>query len=339
MDSIPDSAERGSLGVAHIRRFWSRRMAILRSAPPESASGEWLRDKLLVHGLGVGLEQMSRYLSEQRSMEELEGWVLQLNGGNIAQARINRLNAALLSLPYDAETLRDLAALDALPPVLDEEDLAFWDRHGYVVLHDAVSAADCEAAAQAVCESVEADPGRPETWYSRRNMQGIMVQMFQHRAFDRARSSPRIHKAFAQLWGTSDLFPTCDRGGFNPPQRAAFRFPGPHLHWDARLVPPVGFNLQGILYLTDTSEKQGAFTCVPGFHLGIDDWLRTLPRDADPRAHLSPAEAKPIEGRAGDLIIWHHALPHGSSPNNDTLPRIVQYVSMFPPPGLRLEAA
>jgi ectoine hydroxylase-related dioxygenase (phytanoyl-CoA dioxygenase family) len=30
---------------------------------------------------------------------------------------------------------------------------------------------------------------------------------------------------------------------------------------------------------------------------------------------------------AGDLIIWHHALPHGSSPNTSTVPRVVQYIN------------
>jgi ectoine hydroxylase-related dioxygenase (phytanoyl-CoA dioxygenase family) len=40
--------------------------------------------------------------------------------------------------------------------------------------------------------------------------------------------------------------------------------------------------------------------------------------------------AIPIAGRAGDLIIWHQALPHGATPNLCTLPRIVQYLNMFP---------
>jgi ectoine hydroxylase-related dioxygenase (phytanoyl-CoA dioxygenase family) len=37
-----------------------------------------------------------------------------------------------------------------------------------------------------------------------------------------------------------------------------------------------------------------------------------------------------IGGRAGDLVIWHQALPHGASPNRGTRPRLVQYVNMFP---------
>lgn len=40
--------------------------------------------------------------------------------------------------------------------------------------------------------------------------------------------------------------------------------------------------------------------------------------------------SQPIGGRAGDLIIWHQALPHGSRPNRGTQPRMVLYINMFP---------
>ena len=33
--------------------------------------------------------------------------------------------------------------------------------------------------------------------------------------------------------------------------------------------------------------------------------------------------------QAGDFVIWHHALPHGSSCNFANYPRVVQYISMF----------
>jgi ectoine hydroxylase-related dioxygenase (phytanoyl-CoA dioxygenase family) len=140
-----------------------------------------------------------------------------------------------------------------------------------------------------------------------------------------------VHSAFAQLWGRADLWVTVDQVGFNPPERPGWRFPGPYLHWDASLAPPIPFDLQALLYLTDVAPDQGAFTCVPGFHRRIHDWLRELPAGADPRrADLYALGAVPIAGRAGDLVIWHHALPHGSSPNRASRPRIVQYVKMHP---------
>lgn len=66
-------------------------------------------------------------------------------------------------------------------------------------------------------------------------------------------------------------------------------------------------------------------------HLRVADWLKSLPQGADPRKQdLERLRAIPIAGKAGDLIIWHYALPHGSGPNNADNPRIVQYISMYP---------
>jgi ectoine hydroxylase-related dioxygenase (phytanoyl-CoA dioxygenase family) len=69
---------------------------------------------------------------------------------------------------------------------------------------------------------------------------------------------------------------------------------------------------------------------VPGFHRRLTDWLSGLPPDADPRTQDLRSLATPIAGRAGDLIIWRHELPHGSSPNRAERPRIVQYMTMRP---------
>ncbi len=158
-----------------------------------------------------------------------------------------------------------------------------------------------------------------------------MLQYFQHPAFEANRHARRIHKAFAQLWGTADLWVTTDRVGFNVPERDGWPFPGPDLHWDVSLKTPIPFGTQGILYLTDTLPEQGALTLVPGFHRRADDWLASLPHGAAPRRQdLHALGAQPIGGRAGDLVIWHHALPHGSPPNRATRPRVVQYIAMYP---------
>jgi ectoine hydroxylase-related dioxygenase (phytanoyl-CoA dioxygenase family) len=59
--------------------------------------------------------------------------------------------------------------------------------------------------------------------------------------------------------------------------------------------------------------------------------LKSLPPGADPRRQdLYAVNSRPIGGRAGDLIIWHQALPHGASPNRGSKPRMVQYINMFP---------
>jgi len=324
------ASETGALGVYQLKRLWSRSMAARHGAFFPATVHERHLDHLVIHASGLGLEQTLAYLGTQApSFEDFERWIVSTTGG-IAPERVARINAAVIGAPPPAPTRKLLDAIAASAPVLTDADLSFWRENGYVVLHEAISPAQSAAAAQAVWEHVGAAPDDPESWYGA-NDHGIMVQYFQHPAFDAARTSPRIHKAFAQLWGTADLWATTDRVGFNPPERARFKFPGPHLHWDVSVKTPIPFGSGGILYLTDTPPEQGAFTLLPGFQRWGEDWLKSLPPDADPRRQdLYALGPRAIGGCAGDLVIWHQALPHGASPNRGTKPRLVQYINMFP---------
>lgn len=104
------------------------------------------------------------------------------------------------------------------------------------------------------------------------------------------------------------------------------------MHWDVSLALPIPFGTQGILYLAHTAENQGAFTLVPGFQNRVEAWLRSLPPGTNPRQQdMHALGSKPIAANAGDFIIWHQALPHGSSPNTSSLPRFVKYFNYTPP--------
>lgn len=329
MNPIATTEELGTLGVAHLKRYWSVRMHRAQISGHDAAL-DWARDRVVIHGLGIGIEQAARYLAEDRTFAEFEAWILACNGGAIAAPKVARLNAALTGAAYDADTLQRFADINAMPPVLNEAELRLWTEQGYTVLHDAITPAESAAVVQLICAQTGVAINDPNTWYSRADRQGIMLQIFQHAALDAARRSPRVHKAYAQLWGTADLLPTTDRCSFNPPERTGNPFPGPHLHWDIELTPPVAYDMQGVLYLTDTAANQGAFTCIPGFHKTINAWRSALPADANPYEHIPVADAKSIAGKAGDLIIWNDCLPHGASANRATAPRLVQYVKMFP---------
>jgi hypothetical protein len=306
----------GSLGVPHLESFWSRHR--VGRADPTA----WVRDVTLLAGLRVGLRETFDYLLRAKpSLETFESWILDRNGGAIDANRIERLNAALCDAGATGQP-----ADRAAEPVLSANDLDFWREHGYVVVHDAVPRDGCRAAVQAICDFTQADLQHPETWYGGAQGHSIWIPLLHHPALHANRISPRIHRAFAQLWNREDIWINVDQAGMNPPERPGWRFPGPHLHWDVSLVPPIPFGVQGMLYLADTAADQGAFTCVPGFHKTIDDWLTNLPDGVDPRAHDFSSQTVAIAGRAGDLVIWHHALPHGSSPNRAALPRFVQYV-------------
>ena len=296
--------------VRHLKRFWSRSLAGASQSNPR-----WVSDNTLLCGLRVGLRETFDYLFQQRpSFAEFESWILEKNAGFISPARIESLNAGLsepgiLGRPADPNA----------EPALTTADLDFWDRNGYVILHDAVPPENCRAAVRqsASSSSVRLSSLKPGIRGRRVTASGSLLH---HPALWANRDSPRIHRAFAQLWNREDVWVNVDQAGFNPPEKPGWKFPGPHLHWDVSLAQPIPFGVQGILYLADIAADQGAFTCVPGFHRKIDSWLESLPAGADPRAQAVPDAAVPIAGRAGDLVIWNQALPHGSSPNRASLP-------------------
>jgi hypothetical protein len=319
----------GSLGVYQLKRLWSRTLAG-RHGRQLGENDDWNLDRLVIDAVGLGLGQTIQYLHHVApSFAEFETWIVETTGG-VPPEQVDRINAVVSGTEYPDATKRWLASIEASMPVLSKGDLAFWDEQGYVVLHDAVPPEDLASTEQAIWDHLGAHPDDRDSWYRHRDG-GIMVELFQHPAFTANRRATRIHRAFAQLWGTVDLWVTTDRCGFSAPEREGWPFPGPDLHWDVSLEPPIPFGTQGILYLTDTPPEQGALTVVPGFHRRIEKWLEELPPGSDPRQeNLHALGSQPIGGRAGDLIIWHHALPHGSRPNRGARPRIVQYINMYP---------
>ncbi len=327
--TLPPATEVGRLGVCQLKRLWARALAA-RQGQQDRDVDEAHRDQLVLDAVGLGLEQAQQYLLRTApTFEEFEAWIV-TTAGHVPAEQVARVNAALAGGDLPNATKARIAEIEAMDPVLSAEDLAHWDEHGYVIVARAVPEDVRAAAEQAIWTHLGGRADDPDSWYVP-NDHGIFVQFFQHAAFTAVRQSPRIHKAFAQLWGTADLWPATDRVGFNVPERRGWMFRGPHMHWDVSLAQPIPFGTQGILYLTDTPAEQGAFTCVPGFQRRIDAWLDSLPAGTDPRMQdLHALGSKPIAGQAGDLIIWDHKLPHASSPNRGQRPRIVQYVNMYP---------
>ena len=285
--------------------------------------------RTLLDVIGMGQEQTLRHLGQERpDFDAFADWIV-ATAGMPDSARLDRYHAWFDGAPApDAEVARR-AAVTAADPVFDAADLAVWERDGVVVLKNAVTRDDAEAIADHLWTVLDADRGDPATWYAPRT-NGIMVQHFQHPAMDVPRRSARLHKGFAQLYGHADLIVSTDRLSFNPPVAGDYAFPGPHLHWDFSLAPPMPFETASILYLTDTAADQGALQVVPGFHHRLaDGWLGSLD-GGDPRQVDLSAEAVTVPAGAGDLVIWRQEIPHGASANTSDRPRLAQYVTMYP---------
>jgi ectoine hydroxylase-related dioxygenase (phytanoyl-CoA dioxygenase family) len=215
--------------------------------------------------------------------------------------------------------------------VFSNRDLEFWETNGYIILENAVPQENLDATINAIWSHLKMDPNKPDSWYSNKNSPKGFVELYHHQALWNNRQYPRIYYAFCELLNETQLWCSIDRVNMKPPSRDNSQQEG-FIHWDFdSRIRPIPFVLQGVLCLTDTSIGQGGFQCVPGFHKKLIDWCEKQPVDRDPFIpNLDGLSIKEIPGKAGDLIIWHQALPHGNTPNTANRPRLAQYITMFP---------
>ena len=223
--------------------------------------------------------------------------------------------------------------------VLSEEDWKFWIQNGYIVIKNAVSKDQVQRLANFLWEFEEKDPNDPATWYAppRAEMQMKeltntgMVEVYNHQYLWDNRQVPKVHQAFADIWGTEKLWVTIDRANLNFPIRPGFEYKG-FIHWDydPETKPQ---NVQGVLALADqTDENMGCFQCIPELYRSYETWKLTQPEDRD---HFKPDtagfEIVKVPMEAGDLLIFNSTQPHGIRPNNSgSKVRMAQYISMMP---------
>lgn len=286
-----------------LTRIWQ-----IQSQSQSETANNWETDLKHIYDLGLGMQELLQFLYGQQP--DLPGFLQWVND-----------NCSTSSANDNAEA-----------PPLTAADLEHWNKHGYVVLKNAVTAEEHIAANKAIWEFLGADPGDPDSWYRQHPAKnGLMVVFTQHEALQAIRNSFRIRKAYEQLYGTSAIYKVIDKVSFNPPQNDNYRFAGSPLHWDTSLELPIPDRFQGLLYLSDVTAAGGAFQCVPGFHNNIGRWIADLPPGTDLRQHaIKTLQPESIPGNAGDFIIWHQALPHCASPNLDKQPRLVQYLTYLP---------
>lgn len=310
-------------GIYHLYRLWQKTLLKKLKQPIVLPEDEWFLDRAVLDLTGIGLQPGMQMLYQSDRLSRLQQHIRQLQ---LTAAQKQQINQQLMALSAGQQTA-------AIPAVLSPQQLAFWQQHGYLVIPAVLTPEQCEQSRAAIWQYLQASPEQPDSWYQHQvKSEKIMLPLFRHPALDANREVPLIRQVFQQLWQRTDLVMSTDRVSFNPPQTASWKFPGPDIHWDMPLRAPVSFATQGLIYLTDTTEQQGAFCCVPGFHLQIEQWLLQQSQDeiALQQQNWAQWPVKAIAAKAGDLIIWHHALPHGPCPNTAATPRMVQYINMYP---------
>lgn len=203
-------------------------------------------------------------------------------------------------------------------------------EHGFLVVDDVVPPEFCEAVVEDTAAFLGIEPDDPATWYANCSPGHGIVPLHHGQALWNVRQWPGVHTLFEELYDDEALWVSMDRVSFKPP--AAGWAGGDRtspLHWDTDPRRPRRAEFQGLVYLRDTTEEQGAFCCAPDVYANLPEWVadRSV-AEARAAVNESATPRRRLGGRAGSMVIWHRQMPHSSARNDAGLPRWVQYLTM-----------
>ena len=201
-------------------------------------------------------------------------------------------------------------------------------REGYLVVPDVVPPDLCRSVVDAILGFTGVRRDDPTTRYA-----GLgIVPLHHHQALWDVRQHPAVYEAFCDLYQDKALWVTMDRVGYKPPASdATMDWQRAPVHWDCDAWTFRGLGLQGLVYLTDTTEDQGAFSCVPSIYKNLQTWLNAHADDEDRRhPDVDEDDIVPVAGSAGSLVVFHRLMPHTNGLNKSPRPRFAQYVAMNP---------
>jgi hypothetical protein len=224
--------------------------------------------------------------------------------------------------------------------VLSQADFEHWQTYGFVVVRQAVPAANVERLVKLLWEFQEMDPNDMSTWNAAQlrnhamkelNNSG-MVEIYNHQALWDNRQEQRVYDAFVDIWDDERLWVTIDRANLNTPNRSGRAFAG-FIHTDVdTTLDPLPVNVQGVLSLVDVDGETGGFQCVPELFRDFVAWKARQPADRDGfKPDVTGLEVYPVPMKAGDLMIFNSLLAHGIRPNtSEDKVRMAQYIAMTP---------
>lgn len=211
---------------------------------------------------------------------------------------------------------------------LTQAQVAQFVADGFVVVPGLIDSDRVDAGLKELKDKTGIAPYNAKTWPSDKTGMHVGQEGI---AFDRSVCvSPQMEAVVRELAGAAV---TCERGlgpilRFPQPGRKRFEPGGGHIdgtrQGNGLTMYPTHFYLLVMAYLTDTDERDGAFTVWPGSPRQVFAWAycngmdlgekwRTTGSTGAPDIALN--DPMPVVARAGDVAICHYLMVHASSAN------------------------
>lgn len=259
--------------------------------------------------------------NECKDVADLEQWIRQRDSKIYLDEKVQEFHRLLHDLKPEEGYKNQL---------LTDEQWQHWQEKGYLQLSGLVPEEDCDCVKQQICEYLEVDLERPESWWptGSEKIQSIMLPSLTTPGSKKLKESPKIRRVFEDLYQQKTIVSQTLPLGYNPPETISNKFRGTDLHWDIDFDRGVRYYIQGLLYLDDVEPEGGAFSLVPGYQNKVEELLKEhgCPEKAMEWIREQGLAIK-LHGKKGDLILWLESLPHAATANTASKPRFVQYLA------------
>lgn len=216
----------------------------------------------------------------------------------------------------------------------EQERQAFLEC-GYLVIPGVLPLDLCQRVVDAILAFTGVRLDDRATWHPQRFAGLGVVPLHHHQALWDVRQHPAVYEVFRELYGREDLWVSMDRAGYKPPASDGTKdWDRAPIHWDCDPWSMDELSIQGLFYLTDTSEDQGAFSCVPSMYRNLGTWRADHAEDENRRyPRVAEQDVVAVAGGAGSLVVFNRLMPHTNGLNRSPRPRFAQYVTMSPAGG------
>lgn len=259
--------------------------------------------------------------NECKDLAHLAQWIKKSDCTTSIDEKVMEFYRLLHDLNLDEDYQRQL---------LTDEQWQHWQEKGYIQLSGLVEEEECDSVKQQICEYLEVDLDRPESWWPTNGdkIQSIMLPSLTTPASKKIKTNTKVRRVFEDLYQQKSIVSQTLPLGYNPPETIANKFRGNDLHWDIDFDRGVRYYIQGVLYLDDVEAEGGAFSLVPGYQNKVEELLKEHGSPEKTMEWLKEQRlAIKLAGKKGDLILWLESLPHAATANTSSRPRFVQYVA------------